>query len=180
MRGAFEGEEGEAAAEDVELEEVEFFEGEVAAGAFHGFRGGREVEIAEGGEAGEPGEVGVGGGRREDVGPCVRVGCGEDEEGGAAEGFLGDAVRGAVDGGDAVDVDGGVVGVSGEDFVFRVIDDETAVGGGFDFAEGDDFHVCGEGFVEPWEIEPAEDDWREEVLAFEGLEGDFDEGFAEA
>jgi hypothetical protein len=34
--------------------------------------------------------------------------------------------------------------------------------------------------VEPWEIEPAEDDWGEEALGVDGFEGDFDEGFAEA
>ena len=60
MWSALEGEDGETAAEDVELEDEEFFEGEVAAGAFRGFCGWWEVEIAEGGEAGEAGEVGVG------------------------------------------------------------------------------------------------------------------------
>ncbi len=179
-----------AAAEDLDLEEEEFFEGEVAASEVFGGERGGEVDRAEGAGAGEGGEFAVGRGGGEEVGDGVVGEVFEELEGGAAEGFLGDAFAGGVDGGEALEVNegfggGGVV----EDFEFGVVDDEAASFLGFGLAVDDEFLVGGEGFGDEGHVEPAQGEGLGEGVealkawgggAVGGGEGDDGEGAAGA
>ena len=99
--GAAGGVEFVAADDDVELEDEEFLEGEVAAGGVFGVLRFGEVDGADGGDAGGAGEAAVSAKGREEIGDGFVVEFFEDGVDGLAEGSLGEAVAERVDGGDA-------------------------------------------------------------------------------
>lgn len=179
VAGAGLGEVIEAAAGDVQLEGEELFEGKVSARGDFLIFGIGEVNLVKrvvSGEFLDGGGVGC-------VGQQIRDSAGFNfvkepmDEG--AEGTLGDTCGERVDGCDPVYVYRGALEVRFQDFVFRVVDHE-AFAGEFRFAVGDEFVVDGNIFVDPGEVEPAEDDGIGEGGGFGFLDGGFEDLFAAA